>query len=198
MGALPGVEAPLLTLGVVGIVHASGNVVSEQTVCRTAEWVVIAQAIDVGESFVNQNPKISARFLRDVTFKTLARAHGDPPPTFTLRVSASGAGAVRGFDSFDPFFVENDRYAMTVSFYPDSLGKRDVERLWLGLHETLTPTGPLPPDDLLRAIWSEHCESPPSAAGSLRPTEAFVEQLPPWVLYLCEHYPPNRRKVDGP
>ncbi|MBM4366267.1 MAG: hypothetical protein FJ102_08620 [Deltaproteobacteria bacterium] len=189
--------ARVLTLGLVGVVHAGGNVVTEETVCRTAEWVVIAQVIDVGESFVNQDSRISARFLRDVTFRTLGRAHGEPSPTFTLRVSASGAGTVRGFDSFDPDFVRDQRYALTISLYPDSLGKPDVDRLWLGLHARVSATGAIPADTLLQAIWSEHCGSPPSAGGLLRPTEPFLQDIPEWALYLCEHHPPGRDRGDA-
>ncbi len=186
-------SAAALALLLAAPAQASRFNATEETVCRTAAWVVIGRATDVGQSFVNSQGRVASRYLRDVRFTTEAVVHGEPSPTFTLRVTASALPGETGFHSFDPRLKSGARYLLVLTFRPDSFGNPDEERLGLGFHHELSPRGTLPPDDLLSAIWSEHCDAPPGALASLRPTEPFLEFIPAWALAWCKHYEPVER-----
>ncbi len=123
-------------------------------------------------------------------FQTEAIVHGAPPPTLTLRVTASALPGAVGFDSFDPHLIEGRRYLLVVTERRNSLGLADAERLALGFSYELPDAGLLPPDTALREVWREHCEGGAQSPPNLRPTEPLLPLIPAWALAWCTHYDP--------
>lgn len=113
-------------------------------------------------------------------------AFGSAGAEVGIRVGIGWHGGRKVYASDDVPEV-GDRYAVVGRWISEVGGRSQVDVVPL-LWRKLDPQGVLPPAQLARSIWSEHCAPgyDPKTQGA--PTAPFVSLLDWELLSICEHY----------
>ncbi len=177
--------------------QALQRALSEPELCRAAEWVFIGRVVR-RDSIMDPRPSvlISSR----VEMRVESVAHGAPPPLVRFGIQGGEVDGKRYTVEDSPAAEVGSRYLIFGHLGPVRAGWGLRDRVQLDnqtasqpaltlVRHFLLKVGPrVPSTDDLTAIWDEHCQ--PSAGGrhSSKPTQKYLEFLPPSLLSWCEHY----------
>lgn len=177
---------------------------SEQSLCKTSDWIFIGHVVDK-TSFVR--PKGGVR--SNIVMAVERVAHGSPPPYVTFESRGGTANgfvsSVDGYPAYDP----GSRFVMFAAAYAthggaaggrkmadidvrDRLSSPSASYLMHPLKWfEIAPDLVVPGEEELAAIWEEHCREPAGDAPdsrTVRPTEKYLQLIPESLVVWCTHY----------
>ena len=154
----------------------------EAEVCKNLEWIFIGKVVK-REAFEMTYPAPATGFTvaTAVTLELEMTIRGEPP----LQVVVRRLGGVVGQDRpNDPPEMPIGSRQLVFANPTHEPNPRDGTILLEA--RRLNEQAPLPPAEIVQAIWREHCDS--TFDRTLRPTEAFLKFIPQDLIEWCEHY----------
>lgn len=164
---------------------ASQLPIEESKLCAAAHVVVVGTVTEFGETYTDSVHGGGVFTRRRLIVEEVI--HGSPPPVIPIELPGAilaSSPAVAGTPSWDV----GTRHLLVLRYLPES---EEHPAIWFRILDRGIPAGVvLPPNEVLRSIWAEHCaEHRPDLDPVVgNPSGPFVQFLGSVDLKACNHY----------